>query len=317
MHFERFREILGPFALVTIGLLPAEGVATTLGSGTESSMVVNINTIANFSPRARADVVATILKEWQVAIDAGISTPLRVHHFIAQLATETGGFRLLEENLNYSAERLLQIFPRRVSREQARQLANNPIAIANHVYNGRLGNLPPMDGWTFRGSGLIQLTGRINFVERGRELGFPLETNPDLARSPSGAFFTAVAYWKARNISTAADANDLNKVRRLVNGGSNGLAESRIWLARARQFFVDPTSKAVQPGEPSAEEKSGVEEKLKELGYLEPTPEKSYQPDDVSTALRRFQESKGLPITGRYDEETLYQLTDPDQFRVD
>ncbi|MDR9781131.1 CHAT domain-containing protein [Rhizobium redzepovicii] len=126
--------------------------------------------------RTRADLVAVILQQRQLAEAEGINSADRVHHFVAQLATETGGLRLIAENMNYSAERLLQVFPKRVTPEQAKQLANKPVSIANHVYNGRLGNRFANDGWDYRGSGLIQLTGRGNIAGRGKELGLPSHT---------------------------------------------------------------------------------------------------------------------------------------------
>jgi putative chitinase len=270
--------------------------------------------IARFSPRARADVISTIGSRWQLVLDAGINTPLRLHHFFAQIATETGGMRLLEEDLHYSASRLLEIFPARVSEAQAHELAHKPMAIANHVYNGRLGNRPPMDGWTYRGSGLIQLTGRANFAARSRELNMPLEENPDLVRAAPMAFETAVAYWTARNINAAADADDIVEVRRLVNGGSNGLAESRVWLARARKLFAEVTPEADRP---AADEVGAIQSRLMDLGFLERKPLESTSGRDTAAALRRFQESRGLEATGRYDDDTLYELTNPQRFKAD
>jgi putative chitinase len=107
---------------------------------------VDAGTLARFSPRARADLVAVILQQWKLAEAASIDSADRVHHFVAQIETETGGLRLIAENLNYSAERLLEVFPRRVTPQQAEQLAHKPVLIANHIYNGRLGNRLPNDG---------------------------------------------------------------------------------------------------------------------------------------------------------------------------
>lgn len=145
---------------------------------TSEEFRLDAGALARFSPRARADLVAVILQQWKLAEAEGINSADRVRHFIAQMATETGGLRQIAENMNYSAERLLKVFPRRVTREQAEQLAHKPVLIANHVYNGRLGNRLPNDGWDYRGSGLIQLTGRGNFSSRGKELGLAFEDNP-------------------------------------------------------------------------------------------------------------------------------------------
>jgi predicted chitinase len=229
---------------------------------------------------------------------------------LAQLATETGGFRILAENLNYSSTRLLEIFPTRVTEEQALALAHKPIAIANHVYNGRLGNNPPMDGWNYRGSGLIQLTGRANFAKVGQELSLSLEPNPDWVRQPVGAFQTAVAFWRARRLNAIADTDEILRVRKAVNGGTNGLNEARIWLARAKRYLHQGEAAFTDP----SEELSAVTDQLRALNFLKGEPG-AFQPLDVKAGLEAFQRSRGLLTTGVLDEDTLYELTDPERFR--
>ncbi|MCU0728992.1 MAG: hypothetical protein MUF41_02655, partial [Sphingopyxis sp.] len=113
---------------------------------------------------------------------------LRLAHFLAQTATETGGFRALSENLNYSATGLVATWPSRFpTRAAAEEYAMQPEKLANAVYANRLGNGPPEsgDGWRYRGRGLIQLTGRDNYVARARETGLPLVTNPAMAADPA------------------------------------------------------------------------------------------------------------------------------------
>lgn len=278
--------------------------------------VVDVASLARFSPRARADLVAVIVQQWKLAEAAEINSADRVYHFISQMAAETGGLRVIAENMNYSAARLRQVFPTRVTPEQADRLASlGPVAIANHVYNGRLGNRLPNDGWSYRGSGLIQLTGRGNFSSRGQELGLPFEDNPEMVRTPSASFPAAVAYWKARNLNAIADTNDLRKVRISVNGGTNGLAEAGIWLARARRYLRvsgerDPASEA--------EESVAVERTLRSLGYLgAPRSGERSPPDEIDSAIKRFQRSRGLQESGQVDEDTLYELVDPDNFRTE
>jgi putative chitinase len=274
---------------------------------------ITVETLARFSPRARADLVSTIVSRWPSATAAGINTPNRIFHFISQMATETGGFRLISEDLNYSADRLLKVFPRRVTFEDAQKLAHNPVAIANHVYNGRLGNHPPNDGWTFRGSGLLQLTGRSNYAARGEELGLPFEANPEMVRTPFTAFDSAVAYWKAKGLNALADRDAIDEIRLAVNGGSTGLDEARIWLARARRNLN--TLAPRQPGL-SDDETSAVEITLKSLGFLTPSPEGSRAaPPDVNEAIKSFQRSRHLVETGVVDEDTLYEITSPDNFK--
>jgi predicted chitinase len=288
-------------------MLPFVGSAVA-----QSSIVIDASSLAKFSPRGRIDLATTIVNQWQLATGAEITSARRTEHFLAQLATETGGFRALAENLNYSSTRLLEIFPTRVTEEQALALAHKPIAIANHVYNGRLGNNPPMDGWNYRGSGLIQLTGRANFARVGQELGLPLQLNPDWVRQPVGAFQTAVAFWKARRINAIADSDEILRVRKAVNGGTNGLNEARIWLARAKRYLHSGEGAFTDP----SEELSAVADQLRALNFLKGEPG-AFQAPDVKAGLEAFQRSKGLLPTGVLDDDTLYELTDPERFRND
>jgi hypothetical protein len=105
-----------------------------------SSSIVSLERITKFSPRARVDLALAIARLWKNPPPGELVNPLRVQHFMAQIATETGGFVAIEENLNYYADRLLKVFPTRVTPQQAQRLARHPELIANHVYGGRLGN---------------------------------------------------------------------------------------------------------------------------------------------------------------------------------
>lgn len=310
------QDVLRFFAVIVLTLSIADASAQTDAQRDGANQYeISAVTLARFSPRARADLVAAIVSQWKLAEAADIKSTNRVHHLIAQMATETSGFRLVSENMNYSAERLLKVFPTRVTAQQAEQLAHKPVAIANHVYGGRLGNRLPNDGWDYRGSGLLQLTGRGNFSARGKELGLPFEDDPEMVRTPDPAFQAAVAYWKARRINLLADLDDLNKVRFAVNGGANGLSEAGIWLARAKRYLVGGGARDADRG---AEEMIAVERTLRSLGYLETSKsgERS-APDDLDKSLKQFQRSRGLPETGQVDEDTLYELVDPNNFRKD
>ena len=172
---------------------------------------------------------------------AKIDAPLRLAHFLAQTATETGGFKALEENLNYSAKRMMAVFPGRFPTLAATAgLANNPTAFALKVYSSRLGNGPPSsgDGYTFRGRGLIQLTGRDNYQARAAETGLPLVAQPETVSDPKTSVQIAALYWTSRKINDAADADNVMKVRKLVNGGTHGIEDTKIYLARAKAVLL-------------------------------------------------------------------------------
>ena len=155
----------------------------------------------------------------------------------AQTATETGGYKSLVENLRYSAAGLTATWPARFPDLPSTDgFVNNPQALANKVYGGRLGNGPASsgDGWKYRGRGLIQLTGKDNYKARAQETGLPLITDPDMAAEAEPAVRLACLYWKAKGINAMADADDIERVRKAVNGGLIGIADARTYLARAK-----------------------------------------------------------------------------------
>ena len=172
---------------------------------------------------------------------AGIVTELRLAHFLAQTATETQGYQYLVENLSYTAVGLMATWPGQFPTEASTKgYVKNPETLALKVYSNRMGNGPPSsrDGWDFRGRGLIQLTGRDNYAAREAEAGVPLLTMPELAADPGLSVRLACLYWTSRRINAAANADDLVKVRRLVNGGSHGLDDAKIHLARAKKVLL-------------------------------------------------------------------------------
>lgn len=172
---------------------------------------------------------------------AELDRPLRIAHFLAQTATETGAFRNLTENLNYSAKGLMRVWPSRFpTLESTAGYVMNPVTLANKVYGGRLGNGPAAtgDGYKYRGRGLIQLTGRDNYAAREAETGILLLSNPELASDPKTSVRIACLYWTSRSINVAADGDDATKVRKLVNGGTNGLDEAKIYLKRAKALLI-------------------------------------------------------------------------------
>ncbi len=174
----------------------------------------------------------------QFFIPAGLASPLRLAHALAQWAVETGGYTRMEEDLSYSAARLVAVWPNRFPTiAAAAPYANNPVALGNKVYGGRLGNSTVGDGYFYRGRGLTQLTGRSNYAEAGAMIGLDLVGNPGLVEDPATGLRVACAYWTARNINAAADADDVARVRLLINGGSNGLDEAKRYLARAKQVL--------------------------------------------------------------------------------
>lgn len=167
----------------------------------------------------------------EVASKFGINTPLRVAHFLAQCGHESGGFRVTQENLNYSAKGLNGIFKKYFPTEaSAAAYARNPQKIANKVYANRMANGSEAsgDGYKFRGRGYIQLTGRDNYTQFGKAIGVDIPSNPDLVSSKY-ALASAAWFWSKNGLNKLADggASDIvvTSITKRVNGGTIGLPD--------------------------------------------------------------------------------------------
>jgi predicted chitinase len=178
-----------------------------------------------------------------------IDTPLRVAHFLAQVLHESGGMRLVEENMNYSAERLLEIFPTRFTPTEAQAYARKPEMIANRVYGGRMGNGGEAsgDGYRYRGRGLLQLTGKENYHKFSQWIHDDVVADPDLVAHKYPAH-SAVYFWTSKDLNALADVDDVKEVTRKVNGGFNGLAERIALLNKAKALLAADAPLPVSEG---------------------------------------------------------------------
>lgn len=174
----------------------------------------------------------------QVFVKYDIGTPKRQAAFIGQCAVESANFTRLQENLNYSAQRLTQVWPSRFpSIEAATPYANNPEKLANFVYAGRMGNLQDGDGWQFHGRGLIQLTGRENYENCGNGIGVDLINDPDLLLTPQYAALSAGWFWGKRGLNALADTQEYGTMTRRINGGTTALEERIAKITKALQVL--------------------------------------------------------------------------------
>lgn len=157
-----------------------------------------------------------------------INTPLRQAAFIGQCGHESNSFKVLQENLNYSAKGLVATWPSRFPNvEYAAEYERKPERIANKVYGARadLGNTEDGDGWRFSGKGLIQLTGRNNFKTCGDALGIDLVSQPELLLEPMWACMSAGWFFNKRNLNLLADSEDWETMTKRINGGLHGLQD--------------------------------------------------------------------------------------------
>uniref|UniRef100_Q07QB4 Putative glycohydrolase n=1 Tax=Rhodopseudomonas palustris (strain BisA53) TaxID=316055 RepID=Q07QB4_RHOP5 len=163
-----------------------------------------------------------------------ITTPLLIAHVMAQISHECGAGRDVVENLNYTATRMMQVWPKRFpTLASAQPYAGNPRALANKVYNGRMGNQNGSDdGWIFRGRGAAQTTGREGYQRLAKATGLDVVGDPDLVLSPDHFLECGVADFINCGCLPFAQADDVTGVTRRLNGGAIGLAERKAWLAK-------------------------------------------------------------------------------------
>lgn len=172
----------------------------------------------------------------------GITTPLRVAHFLAQLGHESLSLSRVEEGLSYSRDRLLEVFGKYITAAEASAFVHQPAKLGNRVYAGRNGNGNEAsgDGYRYRGRGPMQHTGRGNYRRMGELIGQPLEEQPGLLLELEIGAMAAAAFWADNRLNTYADQRDVLTVSRVVNLGNararatpNGFADRTARLQRA------------------------------------------------------------------------------------
>lgn len=258
--------------------------------------------LRKLSPVAKAEIIDALVDGIEQINAAGIDTPLVLQHFLVEVAVETGGFKAIEENLFYTAERLTQVWPSRFpSVAAAKPFAKNPQKLANKVYGGRLGNRLPNDGWDFRGSSMIQTTGRDNF----RRAGY--EKNPDLLRQDAKeALKAALKFWVDNDCTSFAERDDIVGLRKRINGGSHGLDQARNYLKKAKTIFL--TARPLQVPLMSKDKIQELQERLIALGYVGVGKADGYIGAMTIGAISAFQAENGLKVNGQFDTDTRETL---------
>jgi putative chitinase len=161
-----------------------------------------------------------------------INTPKRQACFIGQCMHESGGFKHLKENLNYSAKALMNTWPSRFpDADTAEKFERQPEKIANKVYSGRMGNTEDGDGAKYIGRGLIQLTGKDNYRAFGEAIGEDLVANPQLVEQPRYAALSAGWFWNKRGLNALADVMDIETLTKRINGGSIGINDRKAKIS--------------------------------------------------------------------------------------
>lgn len=201
--------------------------AARLSPAVSNTIGLNLNALTGHLPAA---VIAQIP---ETALKFGITTNLRLAHFLAQCALESTGFTATVENLNYRADRLMQVFPKYFRGVDPAQYANNPAKIANRVYADRMGNGDEAsgDGYKFRGRGYIQLTGRSNYTSFTKFIGEDCVANPALVAT-NYPLASAAFFFNSNNIwpvcDRGADDATVTAVSTRVNGSPPHAVPERI-----------------------------------------------------------------------------------------
>ena len=177
--------------------------------------------------------------KWEEPLQAAfdkydINTSKRQAAFIGQCAHESGNFKTLQENLNYSAEGLMKTWPSRFPDLQtANQYARQPAKIAGKVYNGRLGNTTEEEAAKYLGRGLIQLTGKENYERCGSAIGVDLINEPTLLVEPNHAAMSAGWFWNKKGLNELADQQEHGQITKRINGGLIGLDDRIVKTTKA------------------------------------------------------------------------------------
>lgn len=218
--------IVGPATWAAMFAGSPSGDKESGGAVSVIAAPTRLNKLAGHIPDAVMEQIAECAEKFQ------INSSLRLAHFLAQCAHESGGFTITEENLNYSAERLEEVFPEYFPGNLADSYARQPEKIASRVYSNRMGNgdEASKDGYKFRGRGYIQLTGEDNYRAFDLTVHDNILDNPDLVASKY-PLLSAAWFWSQKSLNALADqgASDevVTQVTKKVNGGTMGLPERK------------------------------------------------------------------------------------------
>jgi putative chitinase len=183
---------------------------------------MNLSNLNKKIPVTVIDQIPSVIEKFK------IDTPLRLAHFLAQCAHESGDFKATIESLNYGAKGLLATFPKYFTAETAALHERKPEKIANIVYANRMGNDNVADGWKFKGRGYIQLTGKDNYSAFDKCVDDDILANPDLIATKY-PLLSAAWFWNSRNLNALADKGatdaDVTAITKKVNGGTHGLPD--------------------------------------------------------------------------------------------
>ncbi len=228
----------------------------------------------------------------------GLTSDLLVAQAMAQFSHECGAGTEVVENLNYSAQGLMNTWPARFNAAKAAAFAHDQRKIADEVYNGRMGNRPGTDdGWNFRGRGGSQVTGHDGYDALGRKVELNLINEPELVNNPQHFLECAVADFIICGCLPFAAQDDVNGVTFHLNGGHIGLAARTAWLTRWKA--------ALNSRSPAGHGTAWLQQSLNKLGTEPPLiTDGSFGPM-TAAAVKAFQQTHGLEADGKANPLTV------------
>ena len=272
-------------------------------------MSIATDIVAKLAPNAKQNYVDAFQDPGNLLGQAEINTPLRIAHFMAQVLHETGGGRVLYENLSYATpERLLQIFgaghhSAAIQPEEVPNLIGNPQALAERVYglgNPRkaqeLGNLNPGDGYKYRGRGALQTTGGTNYRRASIASGVDFYTNPDWIVAAEHLLKPALREWTDGDLNSAADQNDLRRITKTINGGFIGFDDRKAWFDKIWPIAIG--AKEAWEAATPADDTRWLQQALNDLGARPKLVVDGRYGPATTDAVKWFQEIAGVKADG-------------------
>lgn len=226
--------------------------------------------------RARPEYLEALEQGDALLDEAGITSPLRLAHFLAQIFHESGGLEILRENMRFTASRIREVWP---SRPEAVRFAGDPQGLGNCVYANRMGNGPPEsgDGYDKRGNGLMQTTGTDAHARYGERCGVDFVGHPELLTDPRYALLPAVYEWTEMRCNELADRNAIKQIGNAINRGNPNASKPPIghqdrvaWFGKIWALMqaggtapAEPSWRAAEPDPDIAD----LQRQLVRLGY--------------------------------------------------
>lgn len=202
--------------------------------------MITLDLLQQMFPRTNVNTLKQYVEPLITICDKySINTPERIAMFLAQVGHESMGLSVIQENLNYRADRLMAIFPKYFRGLNPAEYAHNPEKIANRIYSNRMGNGPENsgDGYKYRGRGLIQLTGYNNYSSFADYMGMLIDDAIHYLTTPEGAVESAAWFWGTNNLNDLSDQQDVVTVTKRINGGTHGLQDRESLFQRGMSLL--------------------------------------------------------------------------------